>query len=135
MELTKNDQQPGTESATGAVGASAEKPVKNKKSVQKGGRSTAAIAMEGFGSLVFGGTIVLAILGIMFGPAFVNELREDEIMSVLDMSDAELADTPTGELIDIRKYAEEYKSSDSINQRAAERVERILDEAIEDRIK
>ena len=127
MELTKHDEQDGS------VQASAEKPVKNKNGA-KGGRST-AMAMEALGSLVFGGTIVLAILGIMFGPAFVNELREDEIMSVLDMSDAELADTPTGELIDIRKYAEEYKSSDSINQRAAERVERILDEAIEGRIK
>ena len=127
MELTKHDEQDGS------VQASAEKPVKNKNGA-KGGRST-AMAMEALGSLVFGGTILMSVLAIMFGPAIVNELREDEIMSVLDMSEDELADTPTADLIDIRKYAEEYESRDPVNERAAEKVERILDEAIEERIR
>lgn len=134
MDITK--QAPAADPvAPAAEPAPAAKPKKVKKDKKKDSRSTVAEVMHEVSSWVMGAVILAVAAAFMFGPAIANELREDEIMSILDMSEDELADTSTGDLIDIRKYAEEYKSRDAVNERAAEKVERILDEAIEDRIK
>lgn len=134
MDITK--QAPAADPVAPVVEpAPATKPKKVKKDKNKDRRSAVAEVMHEVNSWVMGVVILSAVAAFMFGPSLANELREDEIMSVLDMSEDELADTSTGDLIDIRKYAEEYKSRDDVNERAADKAERILDEAIEDRIK
>lgn len=135
MDITKHDDRPAGTPGPETVQPPAGKSRKNKNSVKKDRRTTAAIVMDGLGSLLFGATILMVVLAVMFGPAITNELREDEIMSVLDMSEDELAGTSMGDLIDIRKYVDEYRGKDEVNKRAAEKAGRILDEAIEDRIK
>lgn len=95
---------------------------------------TAANIMEAVGSWLAGAFVLAVAAAFLFGPAFISELREDKIMSVLDLSDEQLADTAMGDMIDIRKYVDEYETKDEVNRRAAEKVGKILDEAIEQRI-
>ncbi|MCC3292972.1 hypothetical protein [Arthrobacter sp. zg-Y1110] len=97
-------------------------------------RGALADVMEAIGSWVTGAVIVAVAAACLFGPAFVSELREDEIMSVLDLSDEQLEDTPMGDLVDIRKYVDEYETDDEVNRRAAEKAGKILDSTIEQRL-
>lgn len=107
---------------------------KPKTAKRNRGRGSAADVMETIGSWAAGAFVLAIAAAFLFGPAFISELREDEIMSVLDLSDEQLADTAMGDLIDIRRYVDEYETDEEINKRAAEKVGKILDSAIEQRL-
>lgn len=126
MDIVK--QGPPSESAP------ARTPKKDKKARTVSSRSTAAVIMTGIGSWVAGAVLLALCAALAFGPAFIAEMEEDKIMSVLDMTEGQIADIPMGDLIDMRKYVDEYEADEDVNNRAAEKAGKILDEAIEQRI-
>lgn len=129
---TDKKYQPSSDQPEGADYVRTKEPKQAKKNRR---RSTTADVVEAVGSWLGGALLIAIAAACIFGPAYVSEMREDEIMSVLDLSDEALADTSMGDLIDTRKYVDEYKSRDEVNRRAAEKAGAILDEAIADRIK
>lgn len=131
MTTDKNHPLPSEPAGTDTGPAPAGK---TKKPGKKRRRSTASDVMDAISSWVTGGVIFAVCAAFIFGPGFVSELREDEIMSVLDLSDEQLEDTPMGDLVDIRKYVDEYETDDEVNRRAAEKAGKILDSTIEQRL-